>query len=91
MGGPIGAAIGALNAFVPEVRTAFRVLEIIGGIGMLLSGNPAGFFIAVSGAMSFGKGRGWQIGSQFMGLAGSAILLSQSFNSPALADSQSGI
>jgi murein DD-endopeptidase MepM/ murein hydrolase activator NlpD len=64
------------------------VLGIIGGIGMMLSGNPAGFFIAASGAMSFGKGRGWQIGSQFMGLAGSAILMAQSFNSPALADGE---
>jgi len=54
----------------------------------MLSGNPAGFFLAASGAMSFGKGTGWQIGSQFMGLAGSAILLSQAYNSPALADSQ---
>jgi RHS repeat-associated protein len=74
-GGPIGALIGALTDFVPEARTAFRVLGIIGGIAMALNGHPEGLLYAASGALAFGKGSGFQYASMALGAAATAASL----------------
>jgi len=44
-------------------------INIFGGTLMLLSGNPAGAVYIAQGGLSFGKGNGFQIAQQVLGLA----------------------
>jgi len=50
-------------------------LQIFGGVVMMLTGNPQGAVYIAQGALSFGKGTGFQIASQVLGAVGAAAML----------------
>jgi RHS repeat-associated protein len=61
-----------LSKIPKKVNAGFT---IFGGVAMLLTGNPMGAAYIAQGGLSFGKGNGFQIASQLLGLAGAGSTL----------------
>jgi len=76
-GGPWGAVIGAsMGAALAQVPPkVLHGLEIFGGIAMILTGHPEGFFFLAQGGLGLCENTGCQIGSAVMGLVGAGVSL----------------